>query len=126
MMGEMVQNDSHDWFGDVAENLVRYVAARDGLEVYAAGKWHADVAVRRPASVGVAEWFRLEVRATDRPRRPTPKGVAKLTGKAEVVVEVTMPRPFEFRVVFFKLLNGRKLKGQRLENPGPGVLAGWL
>jgi len=32
------QNGSHDWLGDAAENYVRYCFAREGYEVFGAGK----------------------------------------------------------------------------------------
>ena len=58
----MTQDDRHDWFGDLAETYVCYLAAREGLEVFGAGKWTADVAIH---DKDTRQLFRVEVRATD-------------------------------------------------------------
>ena len=60
----MSQYDQHDWFGDLAEAYVGYIAVRDGLAVFGAGKWTADLAIHDPKAKRL---FRVEVRATDRP-----------------------------------------------------------
>jgi hypothetical protein len=120
----MDQDDRHDWFGDLAESYVSYLAAREGLEVFGAGKWTADVAIHERDS---RQLFRVEVRATDRSRRPNPKPAYKLARTAEVIAEVTMPSESRLQASFWKLdSRGHKVARTRLDNPAPGQLRTWL
>ena len=120
----MDQNDQHDWFGSLAENYVGYLAAREGLEVFGAGKWTADVAIHDKDS---RRLFRVEVRATDRPRKPKAKSASKLACMAEVIAEVTMPDESRLRATFWKLdSRGHKDPLTRLIDPSSGQLRRWL
>jgi len=116
------QNDSHDWLGDAGESLVRYIAARDGLHVYGGGKWTADAAVHDPET---KRWWRIEVRTTDRARRPTPKSSAKLAAHADILVEVRFKEDLSVELLFVKLESGRRT-GARLGHPKPGEFTKWL
>ena len=118
------QTDSHDWLGDAAEGLVCYLAARDGFEVFGAGKWAADAAIRHPTT---RRWCRVEVRSTDRPRRPRKKDVAKLAKVADVLAEVRFSKDLQATVAFTYLSKGRPHRAWApLCNPTRGELADWL
>lgn len=120
------QTDRHDWFGELAERYVGYLAAReDGLEVFAAGKWTADVAILDRATKRV---FRVEVRSTDRPgKKPKKKPASRLAHVAEVVAEVTLSEPPRLNVKFWHLDDqGRKLPDSRIVNPSEGDMRPWL
>lgn len=122
----MDQNDRHDWFGDLAEDYVAYLAAREpALEVFGPGKWTADVAVHDRRT---RRFFRIEVRATDHPsKRPSPKKTSKLAKIAEILAEVTMPETSRLQVSFWKLdSRGHKLPQSRLTDPNVGQLRPWL
>lgn len=79
------QNDSHDWLGDAAENYVRYCFAREGFEVFGAGKWATDCAVHDKQT---DKWYRVEVKSTDRPKRPIRPSVSNLSGRVDLLAEV--------------------------------------
>jgi len=81
-----LQDESHDWLGDAAENYIRYVFAREGFRVFAGSKWGADLAVYYANEP--SQWWRIEIRSTDRNRPPTKKPKSKLKRIADLVVEV--------------------------------------
>ena len=88
-----IQNESHDWLGDAAENYVRYCFAREGFEVFGSGKWSTDMAVRDRMT---NKWYRVEVKSTDRPHgRPVRPSVANLLGRVDLLVEVVFLRMSE-------------------------------
>lgn len=105
------QNDSHDWLGDAAENYVRYCFAREGFEVFGAGKWSTDCAVHDKET---DKWYRVEVKSTDRPKRPLRPGRANLAGHADLLAEVVFTDDLEDHSTAMKLsltridTNGRR------------------
>ncbi|HOX44453.1 MAG TPA: hypothetical protein PK668_12690 [Myxococcota bacterium] len=116
-------DDSHDWFADVAESFVRYLAARDGLEVFGAGKWVEDAACYDRAK---NRWYRFEVRSTDRARNPIKKGQKKLQ-HADILVEVKLTEGSRLSTRFKILRAGRLFtKAEALQDPSKGHLLAWL
>lgn len=83
---KIVQNESHDWLGEAAENYVRYVLAHEGFIVFAGSKWGADCAVYHPSNPN--KWWRIEVRSTNKNKRPLVKSKEKIKKIADLVVEV--------------------------------------
>lgn len=81
---QYLDNASHDWLGEAAENYIRYIFAREKLPVYAGDKWGADCAVYDPVSKSL---LRIEVKSTDRQRRPTWNS-EQVRSKADIVAEV--------------------------------------
>lgn len=84
-MTKFKQNDSHDWLEDAAEDYVRYYFAREGFEVFGAGKWSTDCAVH---DKDTDKCYRIEAKSTDRPKRPIRPGRANLAGHANLLAEV--------------------------------------
>ncbi len=98
------QNDSHDWFGDCAESYVAYLFAKAGLEVFATGKWTADLAVHDRND----HWRRIEVKSTDRNRPP--RNVHRLRNKkAEFLAEVRLVENDRIQLEMYQLQNGKRL-----------------
>ena len=121
------QTDAHDWLGDAAEALVRCLLARDGLDVYGAGKWLPDVVVVEPRS---RKAFLVEVRSTFLHKPPARKATRKLK-KAQVLAIVRFALggadPYTATVEFKKLKNGRIEHGvETKKNPKPRALLTWL
>lgn len=86
-------NESHDWLGEAAENYVRYLFACEGFQVFAGSKWGADLAIHRPGNT--KRWWRIEVRSTDRNKRPLKKRKERLKQIADFVVEVNLKAGLE-------------------------------
>ena len=66
------KDDSHDWLGDAAENLVRYHFSRAGYDVYGSSKWGADICVvGKPTQSGQdgPRVIFVEVKSTDSPKK---------------------------------------------------------
>lgn len=103
------QTEAHDWLADCAENYIAYLCAHAGFEVFGAGKWGADVVVHDKDG-----WWRIEVRSTDREKRPGNKAAQKLKGKAELLAEVKFSSG-RIDVRIYQLTDG--IKGARIENP---------
>lgn len=78
----------HDWLGDAAESYVAYCFASQGLEVFGAGKWTADLVVRDPK---LDKWWRIEVKSTDRETRRRYK-FKLLAKKADIFAQVLFHR----------------------------------
>jgi hypothetical protein len=112
--------------GDAAEALVRCLLARDGLDVYGAGKWLPDVAVVDSRSRMA---FLVEVRSTFLDKPPARKATRKLS-KAQVLAIVRFELgedPYTATVEFKKLQDGRIVRGVRTtRNPKPKGLVTWL
>jgi hypothetical protein len=81
---QYLDNASHDWLGEAAENYIRYIFAREKLPVYAGDKWGADCAVYDQESKSL---LRIEVKSTDRQRRPAWNS-EQVRSKADIVAEV--------------------------------------
>jgi hypothetical protein len=123
----MPQNASHNWFGDMSENLVRYLLADAGMEVFAAGKWGADAAYRYALE---NLWGRIEVRSTDCKQKPRKKGATRMSGRAEMAADVTMRELGTFSVEFTKLdQRGCRQGGCKFRWPkdgGASKLRAWI
>lgn len=85
--GNFVMTSRHDFFGDVAETFVKYSFACEGFEVFGSGHWAADVVIRNKDN---DDWFRVEVKSTDRQRQPSHKSYEELSKNAELLAEVTL------------------------------------
>jgi len=88
------QDDSHDWLGDAVESYVRYCFARDGFEVFGAGKWAADLIVRN-TGLDEEKWWRVEVKSGHAPSLET------MARKAELCAKVSIG---ENRIINFRLI----------------------
>lgn len=113
------QTEAHDWLGEAAESYIAYQMAHAGFEVFGSSKWGADLAVHDAKS---GRWWRVEVRSTDRDKRPGKKSKEKLR-KAELLVEVNLKKNvFDTRI--HKLVEGEKVA--RIDNPTFEVLKKFL
>lgn len=115
------QNDSHDWLGDAAEDYVRYCFARENFEVFGGGKWSTDCAVRDRET---AKWYRVEVKSTDRPKRPIRPRIKHLLGRVDLLAEVVFGDGVKPHATFikFRLVSindlGRRTSIADIEKPG--------
>lgn len=105
------QTEAHDWLADCAENYVAYLGAHADFEVFGASKWGADVVFHEKKKGG---WWRVEVRSTDRDKKPTKKPIRKLRGKAELLANVVF-HSNAINTTIYRLRDGKK--GHSIKNP---------
>lgn len=108
----------HDWFAECAENYIAYLFSQvEDFRVFGAGKWEADIAV---CDKKTNKWIKIEVRSTDRKKKPTRKSAQKLKDKADMLAEVNLEKN-TINVKLNKLVDGKKSDHKNsLKNPIDG------
>lgn len=130
-------NESHDWFGDAAESLVRYCFVKEGFFAYGSSKWGADCVIEDMKS---GRKLSIEVKSTDRSNRTHTQLVRTLKKKlnkpakpdiyAEVRLESkpTIKNSFPISISLWKIDkdNNCIIKHTRLYDFRAGAIRGWI
>ncbi len=128
-MGQTPKGEgSHNaWFGDAAESYVAYCFAREGLEVFGAGKWAADLAVCDKTKKGKdKKCLKIEVKSTVRKggwRSPIWRydNLKKLSNKADILATVCLNH--ESNSLKLELVSlGHLVSGQRRKPGGKDMI----
>ncbi len=129
-------NESHDWFGDAAESLVRYCFVKEGFFAYGSSKWGADCIIEDMKS---GRKLSVEVKSTDRSNRTHTQLVKTLKKKlnksvkpdiyAEVRLESrpTIKDGFPISISLWKIDkdNGCLVKHSKLSDFRNGAISRW-
>lgn len=91
----MAQKDeSHDWFGDLAESLIRYYFSKIGFYAYGSSKWGPDIVIQNKNN---GKMLTIEVKSSDRGnylKGALKKKLKKMQPKVrpDIYAEVRMPK----------------------------------